>query len=521
MTSEITRLKRKLAEYERNSTKTAWLLRQLWRKVRFFPRDLSRRIRRSIEKRRAAKRIATTLEGGAISTSIAEPARLEDHPFVVSQQHLSRFEVALAKDEASRCFVTETRSFLASQEFDELVSRAAALDPDVGRIVASDKSYCPPFYDKDYSRLRDAIEAIPSGDYEYVILMPAGRMGGADLVAAMVARALSTGGRTLILRTDDSTWDRQDWYPPDVPNIDVSVCILAVQDPPRALYSLLSFLRPAKIININSRLGLDTFMRYGSRLAIQMRLYAYFFCADHDENGIESGYPVWYFSHIFNSLTAAIFDARDLSRTLTHRFRIPPEDMSKMRVIYTPSNLGARQEPLTRSVRERATERRSVFWAGRLDRQKRFDLVVSVAREMPDVDFSCWGKAVLDPPPDLGRLPANLKLHAPFKDYSDLPLADCDLWLYTSSWDGLPTILIELGALGIPIAASAAGGVPELIDESTGWLFPIDAESGLVASTIRTILADDAARYARARALQERVRARHDFSTFSEEIRSI
>ena len=32
------------------------------------------------------------------------------------------------------------------------------------------------------------------------------------------------------------------------------------------------------------------------------------------------------------------------------------------------------------------------------------------------------------------------------------------------------TTIIELGVLGMPIVASAVGGIPELVDETTGWL---------------------------------------------------
>ena len=87
-------------------------------------------------------------------------------------------------------------------------------------------------------------------------------------------------------------------------------------------------------------------------------------------------------------------------------------------------------------------ERPCIIWAGRFDRQKRFDLLVEIARLMPDVNFRSWGKAVLDLSPDMSNLPENLQVNGPFVTYDDLPLEDCDGWLYTSAWDGMPTILI-------------------------------------------------------------------------------
>ena len=155
-----------------------------------------------------------------------------------------------------------------------------------------------------------------------------------------------------------------------------------------------------------------------------------------------------------------------------------------------------------------------MLWAGRLDRQKRFDLVVSIAGAMPDVDFSCWGKAVLDAPPDLSGLPRNVKINEPFASYEELPFETADGWLYTSAWDGLPTILIELGALGTPIVASAVGGVPELIDAETGW--PVAGDAGIqeYVRALRDMIDNPELRIAKARALQARVRKNHTMSAY-------
>jgi glycosyltransferase involved in cell wall biosynthesis len=269
-------------------------------------------------------------------------------------------------------------------------------------------------------------------------------------------------------------------------------------------------------------LAFETYATYGARLATQFKLYAYYFCADRTEQGIEIGYPVSYFSNIFRYLTAAMIDSSYLAHIFKDRFAIPPDEGTKLKVIYTPAQLKLPETPVAEPQVARAKGRRPcILWGGRLDRQKRFDLAVAVARVMPDVDFHCWGKAVLDKPPELGNLPENLILNPPFKNYEELPLTDCDGWLYTSFWDGLPTILIELGALGMPIVASAVGGVPELIDESTGWLFDPRADAGEVAKQIRAMLADPAERVVRATALQQRVRDRHSMESYIAAIRSI
>jgi glycosyltransferase involved in cell wall biosynthesis len=51
-----------------------------------------------------------------------------------------------------------------------------------------------------------------------------------------------------------------------------------------------------------------------------------------------------------------------------------------------------------------------------------------------------------------------------------LPVHEYDALLYTSLWDGLPNVLIETAAAGVPIAAADVGGVKELVMPETGWL---------------------------------------------------
>jgi glycosyltransferase involved in cell wall biosynthesis len=53
-------------------------------------------------------------------------------------------------------------------------------------------------------------------------------------------------------------------------------------------------------------------------------------------------------------------------------------------------------------------------------------------------------------------------------------LASCDLFALASDWEGTPLAVIEAMAAGLPVVATAAGGVPELVaDGLTGLLAPV------------------------------------------------
>ncbi len=254
-----------------------------------------------------------------------------------------------------------------------------------------------------------------------------------------MARAVCDGQQTLIIRTDAPDWDRPDWYPEAAGNVDLSGVFKSSSDPSRTLYVLLNEISPRRIYNVNSRLGFDTFVDYGERLAFRFDLYEYFFCADRTPEGVEVGYPVWYFAPTFPYLKAALIDTDDLARTLIEQFALPPPLAQKVFSIHTPALTPAPNVSVAeRQIQNRGNrERPHILWAGRLDRQKRFDLVAAIATAMPDVDYSCWGKAVLDAAPDLSGLPRNVKINKPFASYEELPFETADGWLYTSAWDGL------------------------------------------------------------------------------------
>src|SRR4029079_7132078 len=51
-------------------------------------------------------------------------------------------------------------------------------------------------------------------------------------------------------------------------------------------------------------------------------------------------------------------------------------------------------------------------------------------------------------------------------------MAACDAFTLASAWEGLPVAVMEALALGLPIVATAVGGVPERLDSTCAVLVP-------------------------------------------------
>lgn len=70
-------------------------------------------------------------------------------------------------------------------------------------------------------------------------------------------------------------------------------------------------------------------------------------------------------------------------------------------------------------------------------------------------------------------------------------LADSDIFVLSTKWEGLPLVILEALALKKPVIGSAVGGVKELIkDNLNGFLFQLGSEKEL-AQKIRILIGDE------------------------------
>lgn len=416
-----------------------------------------------------------------------------------------------------------------SAAFAETMRRASQIEPALGDVLDIGEVLVPPFHDAR-NLARKALRALLERDhYDTIVCVPWIRTGGADLVACQICEAVRLARpdeSVLLIRTDQPNFDRPEWVPAGVDVVDASRVFRSLPsiDAQALIYGVFMGLAPSRVINVNSRLCWDTMARFGVRLSESINLYSYLFCWDQTASGYRVGYPSEFFPETANSLRAVFTDTIYLKNELTKIYNLPPPIAERIVPLFSPSRGQLPDGPTkTEESLAGANKRRrwKILWAGRLDRQKRFDLVQEIAHRIPDADFLCWGTALLDAPPDHSRSPGNLILNDGFSSYDELPLGDADLWLFTSEWEGMPTILIELAHRGVSIVASSVGGVPEMIDDDTGW--PVEDVRSVDAyvKVIRAALAAPRERVARAQRLRERARGRHSMPAYVEQISEV
>jgi glycosyltransferase involved in cell wall biosynthesis len=134
--------------------------------------------------------------------------------------------------------------------------------------------------------------------------------------------------------------------------------------------------------------------------------------------------------------------------------------------------------------------RRIIGAAGRLSPEKGFDVFLAAAARMLDVDptlgFVIFGEgscqdALQQRIVDLGLIGSAVL--AGFRTDLDRFIGQLDLFVLPSFTEGLPNVVLEACAAGVPVVATAVGGTPEVIQDGvSGFLVPPGDSEQLAAA---------------------------------------
>lgn len=413
------------------------------------------------------------------------------------------------------------RSRLENGVLGEMVRRASKIEPLIAHTWKESMSAkFPPLHSE--APLKQLVStfrlhsAAKHRRAQYVIVVNRPRWGGARRMEGNIAHALAKkcgAEEVVVLITDESGVLPARRFPDGCRVIDFASAAVGLGQPrrERLLVEFLRSLHPEAVFNINSRLLWDALATYDRVLSSAFDIIACFFCNERDMYGFWSGYPVKYLYRHFGTFKKICADSHFLKNWICTHSCASQAMEEKVVVLEAPVEPGLQKSKVPPVDKSR---RRQVFWSGRLDRQKRIDIVYALADRMTDVDFRLWGESVLDSHGESVLRPDNVVLEGTYGHFSELPLKECDAWLYTSEWDGVPSILLEVAMTGIPLVGSCVGGTEEIMQRDlTEPVTDIDDVSAYEAG-IRRILSDTDKARARADELRSVLIRNRSFENF-------
>jgi glycosyltransferase involved in cell wall biosynthesis len=345
--------------------------------------------------------------------------------------------------------------------------------------------------------------------------------GGADLVACHAIRAMVEAhgeASVLVVLTDHDREEAPHLLPAGVPLISFSRIGPALSQSERTelVGLVIRSLQPEAILNVNSLACWEAVRRGGRKLKHFTRLFAMLFCPDFSPTDRRrSGYADTYLRHCLPFLAGIYFDNSSYIAEVTQQFGIPEELQSRLIVLRQPTprptKIASRSRKIGKPLR--------VLWASRIAPQKNIDLLIRILEAAPEIEFHLWGRgshALEGLLADLAERHEHIHFHGAFERFATLPLGEYDAFLYTSHWDGIPNVLLESAAAGLPTVTSHVGGIGELIDHQTGWLV---ADTDDPAPYVKALceIRDNPKRAAkRVEAMHARLRENHEWERYRE-----
>lgn len=409
----------------------------------------------------------------------------------------------------------------------EMVNKAAEIEPLISKTWRQAmQPNVQPFHQEESAQRLVAIHALQEAAEfrraKAVVCVDGPRWGSNRRLEGHVTHALAAeyGAENIIFIGLDREGEMpKHKYPKGVRCIDGASVTMPLKEDQRqrVVLEFLRSLRADAVFNVNSGLLWNMQSEFGPIMKNDVPVVGCFFCNDKSVYGTWGGYPATQFYRQFANMKAVCTDSHFLRDDLIRQFYVPEDQQSALHVLEAPVNPDLARAPIEAPKNARP----QLFWASRMDQQKRLDVVYEVARQMPHVDIRMWGQAVANGPDLKKDRPENVILEGAYARFDELPLDQADAWLYTSEWDGVPSILLEVAMTGLPIVGSLVGGTGEVLREGLSWpVSPCDNVQGYV-DAIETILADPVDAREMARQLRDDLAQERTGAHYQKQVRAI
>ncbi len=396
------------------------------------------------------------------------------------------------------------------------------------RSIADLEPQCEKFLDKQHRLVRypqvrsstylplSVLQKCPE-NIEVIITVPFISVGGADLISTFVLRALQerfSESSILLVVTDHDGIEMPEWV-----SSQSNVLVLQnyakfenTKEKVQSLHTIIGLLAPSKIININSPTAWKLTTQYGKQLSTVVDLYAYLFCFDYSESNKKVGYITEYIRDSIQYLTKVFCDNKKIKQDIQDLYSFPSDLMNKFATVYVPfpSRIGSQW---TKPVEQ---NKNNILWTGRLSKQKGPEFLVEISKILRDFVFHVYGPAGDSSESNKiveGHYP-NIIYQGVYSHLEEVDISEYECYLSTSQWEGLPTVLIQMMARGIPIVTSAVGGVEELANYSNAWIVKNSEDPMSYVNSIRLMSVNEGETLEKIALAKSKVMEKHVWSAF-------
>lgn len=311
--------------------------------------------------------------------------------------------------------------------------------------------------------------------------------GGADKLFIEYANEISKqhpDWKIVVLQTEDkeSVWQKKLSDGIDFVNL---FDILQELDYDSKLRLMSTFLAQNKIQRLiigNSHFGYDLVAKHQPLIkSLNILVYCFAFNEARDNEGrfwghIHSGLP-----RIYSVVNKIITDNNYIIKDICDRYAF---SVKKFIANYQPTTLKITPP------RQNNHSRLKILWASRICRQKRPDILKAISDKLEKSNFlvDVYGQLEEDYTKDFFS-DAHIHYKGGFNGIESIKTEDYDVFLYTSENDGIPNVLQEVVARGLPIIAPNVGGIKEIIiPDKTGCLIEDFEDINSYIAAIRQLL---------------------------------
>jgi glycosyltransferase involved in cell wall biosynthesis len=361
------------------------------------------------------------------------------------------------------------------------------------------------------------------GQVDYLFVMPFIKNGGAEREVAFLMNAVLKKHPKAIIKILTTDTSGSPWSS----NVDKRVEIiepedqfhgLSLQDQARLLANLCIQLSPKRVHIVNSMSAYIMLEQYSSLIAVNTRIYITIFSIDRTPEGRRT--------HMFTERMNSAVD--DVSRIITDNQTVVDQLGSLMAI--APDKFFVLYQPIAdkakASVERFGRRPLRVLWAGRMDRQKRPDILVRIAEQAQqqglNVEFDVYGSSAFGDSTYL-----DMVSNCPALNYKggyegglkSLPSEQYDVFLLTSEWEGLPNVVLEAMIQGLVVLAANAGGTAELVKQNeTGYLVEDFADEKQYIQALKQILNNPKEAQALAKGALKLIEKRHTQAAYEQRL---